>query len=149
MNLREAEKSLNYFADLLNMRSALLRSAVALEARAGSVVMASQATEDRQQLFTQLQESYKDAQILSILLYKEMGKQAERLFCAPKETAKVLTALKRVREAEEQARPLLDEQERILAQKSELEQESATSRAIRKFREREGSFSSRTPNGDK
>jgi len=132
--LGEAEKSLNYFADLLNTRSALLRTAVALEARAGTVGMASQVTEDRQQLFTKLQESYKDAQILNILVTKEMGKQAARLVCVPIETAKVHTALKRLWQEQEQVRLLLEEQERILAQKSEPK-ENATASAIRKFLE--------------
>ncbi len=94
MDLNEAEKSFDYFTDLLKMQCAQMTLALDMEAKAASTEMAAQATEVRNQALASLQELYKNAQILSILVCEEMGKQAARLVCVPLELAKVMRGFK-------------------------------------------------------
>ena len=126
MDLNEAEKSFDYFTDLLKMHCAQLTVALDMEAKAASTEMAAQATEVRNQALASLQESYKNAQILSILVCQEMGKQAARLVCVPLELANVSAASNRLVQASQQANSLIEEQEKKRAQKTEPK-ESETS----------------------
>jgi len=148
MDLNEAEKSFDYFADLLKMQCTKLTVASDMEVKAASTQMAAQASETRNQVLASLEESCKNSQILSIIVLKEMTKQAEQLICVPLELAKVTAALNRLKQASHQAHLLIEEQEKRQAQKTEPKQPSETAMAIRRFLEKEHTRNRSLPDPD-
>jgi hypothetical protein len=136
VNLSEAEKSFDYFANLLKMQSSLLSLAVDWEAKSASTEMAPQAREGRNQALIDLKETRKNSLVLSILVGKAMAKEAERLVSVPMELAKVIRASTRLAQAGQQADFLIEQQEKKLAEDSKPEQESPTAMAIRKYLEK-------------
>ena len=85
MDLNEAEKSFDYYANLLKMQCALLSRASEMEVTAASTEMALRASEVRNKLLADLEESRKNSLILSILVCEEMAKEAQQLICVPME----------------------------------------------------------------
>ncbi len=134
MNLVEVEKSYDYFADLLRIRSSLLSSAIDFEAKSASTEMAPQARECRDQLLIDLKETRKNSLIISILVHEEMTKEAERLVRVPTELAKVIRASTRLEQAAQQADLLIEQQEKKQAENLQPK-ESATFAAIKRFLE--------------
>ena len=85
MDLNEAEKSFDYYANLLKMQCALLSRAPEMEVTAASTEMALRASEVRNKLLADLEKSRKNSLILSILVCEEMAKEAQQLICVPME----------------------------------------------------------------
>jgi hypothetical protein len=136
MDLNEAEKSFDYFADLLKMQCSQLTLASDMAAKAASTEMAVQARENRNQALASLQESHKNSLIFSIVVRKEMGKQAARLVCVPLELAKVIAASNRLVQASQEAHLLIEAQREKHAQESKPAQPSETVKAISAFLEK-------------
>src|SRR5690242_19346271 len=103
MNLTEAEKSYDYFAELLKTQSGLLGIAIDSEAKSAATEMAVQAIECRKQLLIDLKETRKNSLIIEILIRNEMTREAARLVFAPAELAKVNSASARLEQAAQQA----------------------------------------------
>jgi hypothetical protein len=135
MDLSEAEKSLEHFAELLKVECALLSLIVVEDA---STEAASRARELRKQALINLRESRKNSLVISILVSKAIAERAEQLIWVPEKLAKVLTASNRLAQASHEAHRLIEEQEKNMIQKSEPKQPSATSIAIAAFLERKG-----------
>jgi hypothetical protein len=135
MNLGEAEKSFDYFTDLLQVQSTMLTVAADLEAKSASPEMAPQARETRVQALLNLEVTQKNSLIIGIIVHKEMTRHAELLISMPMELAKVTAASTRMRQAERKAQSLIEQQEKKQAEDL-APKVSATSKAISEFLEK-------------
>ena len=133
MDLNEAEKSFDYYANLLKMQCALLSRASEMEVTAASTEMAPRASEASNKVLADLEESRRNSLVLSLVVQEEMDKEVPPCVI---ELAKVMAAANRLAQVSQQADLLIAEQKKKQAQKTEPQQPSAMARTIRELRQK-------------
>jgi hypothetical protein len=139
MDLKEAEKSLDYFANLLKMRCTLLSRTSDMEVTAAPTEMALRVSEVKNKVLADLEESRRNSLVLSIVVQEEIAKEVQPCVM---ELAKVMAAANRLTQVSQQADLLIAEQKKKQAQKTEPQQPSALSIAIRELRRKWGDLDS-------
>ena len=109
MNLHEAEKSFDYFAERLKVQCAqLTHAAETAAAAAASTELAERARETKDLALANLKDSLRNSLALSIVIHEALTKEADQSVRNPMQLAKVITASTRLEQAALQARALVE-----------------------------------------
>ena len=108
LNLREAEKSLTFFTELLKSQCRFLALAVSMEAGTTDEEYAPIAKETKGKALSAVEKTYRESLALSIRIQEALVKKIQNAIRTPAELAAVMTASNRLTEVAQEAQVLIE-----------------------------------------